>query len=111
MAVPPQNVTGNDATDEELWGHRLTFDDAYDVWLGPAKYFTQPARPGIDEHDNPRRQPERMLMIGPDLNGRLLTFVLELPDSRGISHVVTGWVSDNHEQSRYHQPGGRLRIR
>ena len=48
-------------------------------------------------------------MIGPDRTGRLLTFILELPDDWGQSHVVTGWPSDNEERARYHQPGGRLR--
>ena len=109
--IPYGGVDGNDATGEELWVHGLSLDDADDVWEGPAKYFPQPARRREGRLGNVRLQPERMKMIGPDPTGRLLTFVLELPDQHQVSHVVTGWVSDDEEQARYHQPGGRTRQR
>lgn len=109
--IPSAGVIGNDVTDEELWAHGLVFGDARAVWLGPAKYFPQAARSGLDERGNPRRQPERMKMIGPDHTGRLLTFVLELPGDNRRSHIVTGWIADAEERTRYHRPGGRLRRR
>lgn len=50
-------------------------------------------------------------MIGPDAGGRLLTIILDIPDQYRESHVVTAWMSTPGEQSRYHQPGGRMRRR
>ena len=111
MNIPERGLSGNDATDDELWEHGLVFADVDDVWLGSAKYFPQPERLVPDERGTLRPQPERLMMIGPDGSGRLLTVILELPNSRGYSHVVTGWVSSDSEQSRYDQPGGRARRR
>lgn len=111
MTVPLVGLESNDATEYELAAHGLVFDDAVEVWHGPAKYFPQAARDLLDEIRNPRRQPERVKMIGPDRRGRLLTFILELPGIDGQSHVVTGWQSDRDEQTRYHHPGGRMRRR
>ena len=109
--IPYGGVTGNHASDDELWAHGLSLDDADDVWEGPAKYFAQPARQREDELGNVRFQPERMKMIGPDRTGLVLTFVLELSDQDRMSHVVTGWISDDEERTRYHRPGGRMRRR
>ena len=111
MAVPPVGLKSNEATEYELAAHGLVFEDAVEVWHGAAKYLPQAARDLLDEFGNPRRQPERMKMVGPDRGGRLLTFILELPGIDGQSHVVTGWVSDPDEQTRYHHPGGRTRRR
>ena len=52
-----------------------------------------------------------LLLRCPDRGGRLLTFVIEPPNSNGRSHVVTGWESDDEERTRYDRPGGRMRIR
>ena len=109
--IPYGGVTGNDVTGEELWAHGLSLDDADDVWEGPAKYFSQAARDTVDDSDQLRRQPARVVMTGPDITGRLLTFILEEPGEDSISHVVTGWPSDREERARYHQPGGRMRQR
>ena len=109
--IPYRGVTGNDVSDEHLRSHGLTLDDANDVWTGPAKYFPQPSRPRFDELGNEGVQPERVKMVGPDLRGRLLTFILEVPSHDQLSYVVTGWISTPGEQTRYHQPGGRMRIR
>ena len=76
-----------------MWKHGLSMLDADDVWLGPAKYFPQPADASPRFRREADKRPERVVMIGPDWSGRLLTFILELPDERGVSHVVTGWVS------------------
>ena len=109
--IPYAGVTGNIATEDELWAHRLTLDDADDVWEGPAKYFRQEAQDTIDTSGRFRRQPARVLMIGLDRTGRLLTFILESPRDDSTAHIVTGWPSDRDEQSRYRQPGGRVRRR
>ena len=109
--IPYSGIDGNEVTDDELWVHRLGLEDADDVWEGPAKYFPQPAQWQELDDGTLRLQPARTLMIGPDAGGRLLTFILELPDERDVSHVVTGWVSDDDERARYYQPGGRTRQR
>ncbi len=101
MNAPPVGLKSNDSTEYELAAHGLDFVDALAVWYGPARYFPQAARDLLDEFGNPRRQPERLKMIGPDRRGRLLTFILELSGIDGQSHVVTGWESDRDEQTRY----------
>ena len=111
MDIPYGGVDGNEATVDELWEHRLTIDDADDVWDGSAKYFNQDPRDVVDDHGRLRRQPARVVMIGPDRTGRLLTFILEAPGSDSVSHIVTGWPSDRDEQARYYLPGGRMRQR
>lgn len=109
--TPRGGLTGNDASAQHLWQHGLSMLDADDVWFGPAKYFDQGAELEIDEGGQLHERPDRLVMIGPDASGRLLTVILELPNERGESHVVTGWVSTSAQQSRYHQPGGRMRRR
>ena len=109
MDIPYGGLEWNDATDDELWAHRLDVADALDVWDGPAKYFRQRARTRAGR--GVRRAPRRILMIGPDRGGRLLSFILELPGRDDVSHVVTGWESDEDERTRYARPGGRLRTR
>ena len=111
LLVPTRidGLTANDASYDELAAHGLDFLDALDVYAGPAKYFPQPAREVTDEFGRPRRQPERILMIGPDASGRLLTVVLELPNHERICHVVTGYASANKDRTRYHRHGGRMR--
>lgn len=99
-------LTGNEVTEDELAEHGLSFDDVLAVFDGPAKYFPQQERP---RRDRIGMQPERLVMIGPDDTGRLLTVVLELPNRYGKSHVVTGFPSNRGQKSRYNQPGGRTR--
>ena len=109
--IPRYGLTGNDATDEELAAHGLTFVDAQEVYDGPAKFFPQDARSGLDEEGVWFRQPRRLRMIRPNQLGQLLMIVLELPAKNGTSHVVTGYPADKGQQARYRQPGGRTRRR
>ena len=109
--IPQGGLKENDATDDHLWKHGLTFRDAIAVWRSPAKYFEQDEKLEFDESGQLRNRPERTVMIGPDASGRLLTFILALLDHDRKSHVVTGWPSTLREQPRYHQPGGRMRRR
>ena len=107
--IPEHGLNGSDRLDEHLWRHRLDFSDAVEVWLGQAKYFEQRERQEVDEFGQPWKQPARVVMIGPDFGGRLLTFILALPDGYGESRVVTGWPANRTDQTRYNQPGGRMR--
>ena len=109
MPIRIRGLAYNDATESELAAHGLHLDDALDVYHGPAKYFPQDAKQRLSRDGRFVRQPERILMIGPDAGGRLLTFVLELPNTRAICRVVTGYPSARKDRTRYHQPGGRLR--
>ena len=85
MPIRIRGLDYNDATEKELAAHGLDPDDALDVYDGPAKYFPQDAKDRLDDGERLYRQPDRILMIGPDASGRLLTFVLELPDADRIS--------------------------
>lgn len=52
-------------------------------------------------------RPPRLRMVGPDRSGRVLTIIIEYPDSTGGSHVITGWPASKDEQARYEQARGR----
>ena len=108
MAGEIRGLGWNDATAEELARHGLTPADAVDVLEGgTAKRFRQPARRRRDPLGGRPIQPERIKLVGSDQSGRLLTFILELPDRDGRAHIVTGWIADTEERARYRQPGGR----
>ena len=109
--VPSQGLVGNDVTDDELFRHGLGFRDALEVYNGPAKFFLQESRSGLDEDGHWYSQPRRIRMIGPNLLGQILVIILELPAADGRSHVVTGYPADRGQRSRYRQPGGRTRRR
>ena len=109
MPIRIRALDYNEATEDELAAHGLDLDDALDVYEGPAKYFPQDAKDRLDDDARLVQQPERLLMVGPDASGRLLTFVLELPDADRICHVVTGYPSAQQDRTRCHQPGGRMR--
>ena len=109
VEIPSQGVIEDDGADDHLWRHGLDSAHAVEVWYGPAKYFSQDEQVRLDEFGRPWRQPARTVMIGPDFGGRLLTFILAAPNERGISRVITGWIADGEDRSRYNQPGGRMR--
>ena len=109
MDLPSRGLLASGGTDDELWAHGLSIEEVDEVWLGPAKYFDQGERLVEDEDGWLRTQPHRLKMIGPDRTGRLLTIILELPDTEGYSEVVTGWPSSRGERARYDHPGGRSR--
>lgn len=111
VEIPDRGVTGNDRTDDHLWRHGLEFSDAEEVWLGPAKYFEQDEREETDEFGQPWTQPARVVMIGPNFGGRLLTFILAQPDENNRSRVITGWDANRDDRTRYNRPGGRMRRR
>ena len=109
--IPYGGLLSSEGIHDHLWRHGLIYLDAEEVWHGPAKYFTQDARTVVDEDAQFRHQEERVVMIGPTLGSRLLTFILSLPNEFGESVVITGWNSTPADQTRYHRPGGRMRHR
>jgi uncharacterized DUF497 family protein len=88
--VPPVVVelAWNAATLDELAGHGLSLDDAQTTLALRPKFFPNN---GNRERRGFRR---RWMMIGPNGNGQLLTFIIEDPDDERIAHLVTGWHSN-----------------
>ena len=104
-----RGLAADDRIDDHLWRHGLVVSDAREVWTGPAKYFEQEERERTDEFGQPWIQPARVVMIGPDFSGRLLTFILGQPGDDGRSRVITGWSATRDDRTRYNRPGGRMR--
>ena len=111
VQIPIHGVKSNERTEDHLWRHKLDLSDAEEVWLGPAQYFEQRERQEFDAFGQPCKQLARVVMIGPDFGGRLLTFIFAQPDERGESRVITGWPANRNDQTRYNRPGGRMRTR
>ncbi len=93
----------NAATLDELAGHSLVLDDAYDTLTNKPKFFPNRA----NRLRRRRGLRPRWMMIGPNAHGQMLTFIIEDPDDQRVAHLVTGWRSNAAQQSRYAQPGGR----
>ena len=84
-----------DDTEDHLWRHGLYVEDAYEVLdLGRYKVFPD------------RDRTDRVLLIGPDERGRMLTFVITRPNDRGECHIVTGREATRGERTQYGRPGG-----
>lgn len=97
----PATLTWTKASDRELAAHELTVIDAFGVFLTGPRFFRQKSAPEITERGVYRIRPERFRMVGPTPSNRMLTFVLEIPDLDGASHIVTGWDSTLDEIARY----------
>lgn len=84
-----------DATEDELWNHGLSLDDALSV---------------IDEESfrtfRDAKHQGRRILIGPDRSGRLLTLVIEAVDPDGRALLITGWPSSTAETTLFNRPGG-----
>lgn len=93
----------NSASREELAGHGLTVADAEATLDIRPKFFPNK---GNRERVRQGRRP-RWMMIGPCDDGRLLTFIIEHPDEQRVAHLVTGWRSNDAQETRYAQPGGK----
>ena len=101
---PPQHiedVTWGEAAEDEMARHGMSGWDAQDVFDGSPRFFRQPGKEEMDASGRWRMRPDRIKMVGPDAGSRMLTFVLEYPDSDGLSQVVTGWPADKKERARY----------
>jgi hypothetical protein len=80
-------------SEEELWAHGLTIEHVFQLIEESPKFFQQ--RNG------------RVRIVGPDRSGRLITAIIEYPNTRGSAYVITGWVADTDERTRYGRLGGR----
>lgn len=100
------DLEASDYVFHKLLRKGLSLDRAVEVLNGAPKFAAQAEVNAPDDFGNDRIQPERLIMIGPDRSGRMLTFVLELPDEDRVSEVVTGWASDDADKSSYDQGGG-----
>ena len=98
----PATLTWNSATVAELAAHDLTVADALDAFEGDAEFFAQPPAAEIFPRGMFQVRPQRLRMVGPTATGQLLTIILELPDDRLASHIVTGWETDAREAERYY---------
>ena len=96
-------LTWNDTTHEKLEAHRLNIDLALEVVRNRPELFHQKSLPVLRPDGSVYDQPDRLRMVGPDRLGRLLTFILELPDRTGHSHIVTGWYSGDRDARMYRQ--------
>ena len=98
----PATLAWNGATVAELAAHELTVDDVIEVFEGDAEFFVQAPAPEISTRGVFQVRPQRLRMVGPIATGRLLTIILEMPDDRLASHIVTGWEADTRETERYY---------
>lgn len=94
-------------TSAKLWRRGLSENDAEAVLVHGPVFVPQKAQLEERPGGGLRERPRRLLMIGRNRSGRLLTFVLELPDEDGTSIVVTGFESKGNELTWYRQRGGR----
>ena len=111
MGLPVERIhelNFNEETEAELHRHRLTIDDAYQVFEERPFFRPQPPTDERSPDGSLRRRPPRVQMIGPDRTGRLLTFILERPLD-GAAHVVTGWEANKEQQDRYRKAKGKRR--
>jgi len=95
-------------TVDKLWEHGVTLDDAFDVEEFAPELFPQKARLILRANGALYQQPARLKMVGPNRGGRLVTLIIEYPDSKNFSTIVTGYWSSDAERGAYHQRrGGR----
>ena len=99
-------LEASDYVFEKLLRKGLSLQNAAEVLNGSPKFLMQAETIAVDASGHDRSQPARLIMIGPDRGGRLLTFVLDLPDDERVSQVVTGWEADEADRSSYAQGGG-----
>lgn len=97
----PARLTWNAATERELAAHELGVSDAFAVLGLDPRFYGQQPRPEISARGFYQMRPARLRMVGPTPSNRMLTFILEIPDVHGSSHIVTGWESSLTEIERY----------
>ena len=78
----------------------LSINDVYDVIEGRPVFLRQKAADELAPDGSLRRRPARIQVIGPDLSGRMLTFIIEQPID-GVARVVTGWLSSKEQRDHY----------
>lgn len=83
--------------EDELAGHGLVQDDALEVWWDSPSFFR-------DTHEG------RLKMIGRNINGDLLTIIIEETVEDGSWDVVTGSESSKGDRTAWqneHRPDGK----
>ncbi len=85
----------------KLGRHGLTTDDAQDVFRIRPLLAWQKEEWQLGDDGLLRLRPRRVRMIGPDYSGRFLTFILEAPDDRRVSQIVSGWPATRRDIARY----------
>ena len=101
MPGPPADLTWTPATTGHLAAHKISVDDALAVFANDPVFFEQAPAPEFTSAGFFRIRPRRLQMIGHDDQGRLLLFILELPDEEGESLIVSGWEADGDEHAVY----------
>lgn len=99
----------DDDTHDHLAAHRLTVSRALQVANQSPVLIDQKGKFEERLDGTVRWRRARLRMVGPDNSGRLLTFVIEYPDSEGKSKIVTGWDANDEERAQYRQRGGGRR--
>ncbi|MCY3567289.1 MAG: hypothetical protein OXH38_01580, partial [Chloroflexi bacterium] len=84
-------------TTNKLGRRGIDAADVYEMRERGAVFIPQKQRFEIGDDGELRRRPRRLLMIGRNWAGQLLTIVLELPDSEGTCQVVTGFDAKSNE--------------
>ena len=101
MLRRPTRLTWGRETVEHLVAHGTTVRDAVAVFENEPLFFDQDRRLEASAQGIFRVRPPRLRMLGPDDAGVVFTFILEQPDSRGRSRIVTGWIAGKDEAETY----------
>lgn len=109
MADRIPNLRWDDRSQDKLWVHRLTIDDALAVARGSPIIIQQDARDEERPDGTIGVRPPRLLLIGPDRSNRMVTLVIEYPRDDFSSRIVTGWRAARKEHAWYRQRKNRER--
>lgn len=101
MPRRPTRLIWGRETIEHLIAHGATVRDAVAVFENEPLFFNQDRRLEASAQGIFRVRPQRLRMLGPDDDGVIFTFILEQPDSRGRSRIVTGWIAGKDEAETY----------
>ena len=103
MATGPRWITWSSLAHDKLAGRGMTVDDAIDVFRGTPVFRRQKADYEELEDGSVRWRQERLVMIGPDRGGRMLVFVLTVPNDYLESRIATGWPATDGQVALYNQ--------
>ena len=101
MPRRPTQLTWDRETIEHLDAHGTTVRDAIAAFENEPLFFEQARSLELTDRGTFRMRPPRLRMVGPDNAGGFFTFILERPDTRGCSRIVTGWATSEDEAETY----------
>ncbi len=81
--------------EDELAGHGLISDDALEVWWDGPSFFVD-------------KEPGRLKMIGRNINGDLLTIIIEPTSQHGAWDVITGWEASSGDEAAWNNEHRRV---